>query len=66
MYLKELAHAVVLAGRSKACRAILQAGDSDKSDVAVLSLKGGNSGRFPGPLSGGRTPSSLGNLSLCS
>ena len=66
VYFKELAHGVVLAGKSKICRAILQARDADNSDVAVLSLKGGNSGSGLVLLCGGRIPFSLGSLRLCS
>ena len=43
---KELDYGIVEAGKSEVCRVSLQAGDSDKSDIVVLRLKTGNSGRL--------------------
>lgn len=59
MYFKELP-----ASKSKICRGILQARDSGKSNVAVLTLKVEDSGSFSMLLSTCRIPSSLENFSL--
>ena len=52
------------AGKSEIHRARL--GTGVRADVAVLSLKAGNSGGISTLQSGSRAPFSSGNLSLCS